>query len=127
MLPAILAASSLEPLYFEPNRGQAAETVAYVARSGGDTFLIQGRDLILRSAGHSDFIMAWDGPEAERGVWKASEPRPGSTSYYLGALKGRSIADVPHYARITHRNVYPGVDITIYGNQGQLEYDLELA
>ena len=31
--------------------------------------------------------------------------------------------NVPNYAKVKYANVYPGVDLVYYGNQGQLEYD----
>ena len=37
------------------------------------------------------------------------------------------ITDVPNYARVIQRNVYPGVDLVYYGNNGQLEYDFVVA
>jgi hypothetical protein len=30
---------------------------------------------------------------------------------------------VPHFARVTYRQIYPGTDLTFYGNQGVLEHD----
>ena len=32
--------------------------------------------------------------------------------------------NIPNYARFITRDVYPGVDLVYYGNQGRLEYDL---
>jgi hypothetical protein len=35
---------------------------------------------------------------------------------------------VPNYAKVRYQNVYPGVDLVYYGNQGgQLEYDFVAA
>ena len=31
-----------------------------------------------------------------------------------------------HAARVTYENVYSGVDVTYYGNDGRLEYDFTL-
>ena len=35
--------------------------------------------------------------------------------------------NVPQFARVRYPGVYPGVDLVYYGNQGQLEYDFEVA
>jgi uncharacterized protein (TIGR03437 family) len=32
-------------------------------------------------------------------------------------------SDVPRFAQVRYRSVYPGVDFVIYGNQGNVEYD----
>jgi len=34
---------------------------------------------------------------------------------------------VPSYARVKYADIYPGVDLVFYGNQGRLEYDFEVA
>ncbi len=35
--------------------------------------------------------------------------------------------NVPQFARVLYQNVYPGIDLVYYGNQGRLEYDFEVA
>ena len=35
--------------------------------------------------------------------------------------------DIPQFARVRYRGVYPGIDLVYYGKQGQLEYDFEAA
>jgi hypothetical protein len=37
------------------------------------------------------------------------------------------MTNVPNYARVIQRNIYPGVDLVYYGNNGQLEYDFVVA
>ena len=34
---------------------------------------------------------------------------------------------MPTFAKVKYENVYPGVDVVYYGNQGRLEYDLIIA
>ena len=34
---------------------------------------------------------------------------------------------MPTYERVAYRDVYPGIDLVYYGQQGQLEYDFVLA
>ncbi|MCA1683587.1 MAG: SBBP repeat-containing protein, partial [Actinobacteria bacterium] len=36
-------------------------------------------------------------------------------------------SDLPTFGRVTYRAVYPGVDVSYHGNQGQLEYDIIVA
>src|SRR5213076_2713 len=35
--------------------------------------------------------------------------------------------NVPTYAKVQYRNVYPGIDLLYYGKQRQLEYDFVVA
>ena len=36
-------------------------------------------------------------------------------------------AGVPQFARVRYENVYPGINLLFYGNQGRLEYDFQVA
>ncbi len=52
---------------------------------------------------------------------------PGRANYFLGNDPARWRADVPSYAKVQYRGVYPGVDLVYYGNQRHLEYDFVVA
>ena len=52
------------------------------------------------------------------------EELPGKSNYFLGNDPKKWRTNVPHYAKIQYKDVYPGVDLVYYGNQRQLEYDL---
>jgi hypothetical protein len=52
---------------------------------------------------------------------------PGKSNYFVGNDPARWRTNVPAYARVHYRDVYPGVDLVYYGNQGQLEYDFVVA
>ena len=34
---------------------------------------------------------------------------------------------VPQFARVRYENIYPGINLVFYGNQGRLEYDFQVA
>ncbi|MGB8475327.1 MAG: hypothetical protein WCE61_14690 [Candidatus Acidiferrum sp.] len=51
---------------------------------------------------------------------------PGKSSYFIGNDPTKWRTDVPTYARVLYRDVYPGVDLAFYGHQRQLECDLVL-
>src|SRR2546425_10183397 len=51
------------------------------------------------------------------------EELPGKSNYFIGNDPKKWRTNVPNYARVKYRNVYPGVDLLYYGNQRQLEYD----
>ncbi|HEV2424941.1 MAG TPA: SBBP repeat-containing protein [Terriglobia bacterium] len=51
---------------------------------------------------------------------------PGKSNYFIGNDPARWRTDIPNYAQVRYRGVYPGVDLVYYGHQGQLEYDFLL-
>ena len=55
------------------------------------------------------------------------EPLAGVANYFLGDDPARWRTGVPTYAKVRYQEVYPGVDLVYYGNQGQLEYDFVVA
>jgi len=48
---------------------------------------------------------------------------PGKSNYFIGNDPKKWRTNVPNYARVQYKAVYPGVDLNYYGNWGQLEYD----
>lgn len=54
------------------------------------------------------------------------EELPGKSNYFFGNDPSRWKTNVPHYAKVRYRNIYPGMDLVYYGapgKSGQLEYD----
>jgi hypothetical protein len=49
------------------------------------------------------------------------------TNYFLGSDPSQWRTNVPNFGRVEYQNVYPGVNLVYYGNQGQLEYDFVVA
>jgi hypothetical protein len=57
-----------------------------------------------------------------------SEELPGKANYFIGNDPKKWRTNVPTYEKVRYHNVYPGVDLEYYGNQGgQLEYDFIVA
>ena len=52
---------------------------------------------------------------------------PGRVNDFRGADPARWRRNIPTYARVAYRQLYPGIDLVFYGNQRQLEYDLVVA
>ena len=51
------------------------------------------------------------------------EPLPGKIHYLVGASRSQWRTHIARYARVRYQDVYPGIDLVLYGNQRQLEYD----
>jgi hypothetical protein len=53
-----------------------------------------------------------------------AEELPGKSNYFIGNNPKKWRTNVPTYAKVRYQDVYPGVDLVYYGNQGgELEYD----
>ena len=53
---------------------------------------------------------------------------PGKANYFIGNDPKKWRTNLPTYATVRYQDVYPGVDLAYYGNQGgQLEYDFVVA
>ncbi|MGD0793340.1 MAG: SBBP repeat-containing protein [Terriglobales bacterium] len=144
-----LSSKSLSlPLFFEPNQGQTAPQVKFLARGAGYSLFLTADEAVLelhRAAGtqHSALSsqlsavssqrassavirMRLDGANASARVSGAS-PLPGKSNYFIGNDPSKWRRDIPQFARVQYQAVYPGVDLVYYGNQGQLEYDFRVA
>jgi len=52
---------------------------------------------------------------------------PGRSNYFLGNDPAKWRTAVPQFARVRYENIYPGINLVFYGNQGRLEYDFQVA
>jgi hypothetical protein len=58
-----------------------------------------------------------------RATIKGLEELPGKSNYFIGNDPKKWRANVPNYAEVEYHDIYPGVNLIYYGNQGKLEYD----
>src|SRR5215208_1106254 len=70
--------------------------------------------------------MKFVGGAAEPQVVGLEELR-GKSNYFIGSDPEKWRTDVPLYARVQYKSVYPGIDLVYYGNQRELEYDFVVA
>jgi hypothetical protein len=138
-----LAANALSlPLFFEPNQGQTASQVKFLAHGAGYGLFLTADEAVLKlhnpsaSSQRSDanaklgsgsvIRMRLDGANPTAQV-SGDSALPGKTDYFIGNDPSKWHQDVPQFARVRYQAVYPGVDLVYYGNQGQLEYDFRVA
>ena len=123
------------PLRFEPNQGQTERRVNFLARGAGYGLFLTPDQAILAlrspssnpsSSGISVVRMQLAGANRAAAATGAS-PLPGRSNYFVGNDPAKWHRDIPQFARVRYQDVYPGVDLVYYGNQGQLEYDFEVA
>lgn len=48
---------------------------------------------------------------------------PTRSNYLIGNDPRRWRTNLPNYARVSYADIYPGINVTYYGNRSQLEYD----
>lgn len=57
----------------------------------------------------------------------ALDPLPSKSNYFIGSDPSQWRTDVANYGRVKYQNVYTGVDLIYYGDNGQLKFDFVLA
>jgi len=130
------------PLFFEPNQGQTAPQVKFLARGAAYGLFLTADEAVLRlqpaavstqhsalgsqRASSSVIRMRLEGANSSARVSGAS-PLPGKSNYFIGNDPSKWRHDIPQFARVQYQAVYPGVDLVYYGDQGQLEYDFRVA
>ena len=143
------------PLSFEANNGQAEPSVDFLARGAGYALFLKPTEAVFvlrtedsgtrdvedsaerplrkaepQSAPHAPqskvLRMRLDGADASAAAEGGNE-LAGKANYFVGDDSSKWRTEVPTYARVSYREVYPGVDVVYYGNQRQLEYDFRVA
>src|SRR5262245_28237018 len=109
------------PLSFELNQGQADPAVRFLAR--GVTLAADGVALMLPdSTVRMKLIGA--SPAAEM---VAVDELPGKVNYFIGSDPALWRTNIPTYAKVRYRGLYPGVDLVFYGRGRRLEYDFTVS
>jgi len=124
-LSVALASAARPPVAFEPNRGQDPGPSEFIARTSGAALTLgPGRAEWISRQARVAVVFA----SVRRGVHgQGEEALPGVVSYLEGNQPERWLKGIPTYARVRYAQLYPGIDVVYYGNEGRLEYDLVLA
>jgi hypothetical protein len=141
------------PLSFEANKGQTDPRVRFMSRGSGYTLFLTRRgeavlalhkptpklDLRQRSANvpaaKPDLETAASSRVIRMSLLDANaapriegvEELPGKANYFIGDDPKKWRSNVPTFAKVRYRKIYPGVDLVYYGNQKQLEHDFIVA
>jgi hypothetical protein len=131
------------PLSFEANQGQTDSSVKFFSRGSGYSLFLTSTEAVVRLrmpegearkdilAGFSNkskasksaaLRMKFAGTNPAPRVVGVSE-LPGNVNYLIGNDSSKWRHNVPTYSSVAYSDVYPGVDLVYYGNQGELEYD----
>jgi len=142
------------PLGFEQNSGQTDPQVKYMAHANGYTLFLTNHDAVFafhakssaseRPTGHGPLaLQAKSEPHAQpnsqavvrmqlvggnsNALLTASDQLPGKSNYIRGNNPKNWHTDVSHYARVSYKNIYPGINLAYHGEQSKLEFDFIVA
>ena len=116
------------PIAFEENRGQTASGAAYhLHRDSMDaSFVRDGVDLKVGSGKQADsplhlrFVGGSGSPEGK-------DQLTGHANYLIGPDASSWVRNIPLYSRVNYPNLYPGISLSFYGNEKDLEHDFQVA
>jgi hypothetical protein len=136
----LAAAYGKLPLSFEPNRGQTAKEVEWLARGPEYTLFLAGHDAVLEMSAISAARKPGELPKVDASALRMNllganrvesasgeEPLPGKANYFTGKDASKWQRDLPTFGKVRLSKVYPGIDLVYYGRRGQLEYDFQVA
>lgn len=134
------------PLMFEKNDGQTASPVSYLSRMGNYMIFFTPEEIVLdlrtpvpnetthgkirniQSDVTSNTVLRLQFVGANKlPTLVGHEPLASKSNYFIGNNPKNWHKNIPNYAKIDYKNLYPGIDMTFYGNQNQLEYDIRVA
>src|SRR5712692_6774696 len=131
------------PLYFEANQGQTDRQVKFLSRGAHHTLFLTSDEAVLvftkpepsvkgkpakvkpeqrAKATQAVLRMSFVGANPKTRV-EGLEELPGKANYFIGNDPKKWRPNVPIYARVQYRDLYPGINLIYYGNLRQLEYD----
>ena len=116
------------PLSFEPNVGQSDAHVRFIGRGATGTAFLTDDGLVLTGQGPGEtrsirIHLLASGKSRPGG----EKPTGGVVNYYRTRDRKNWLTGIPIFKRVRYARVYPGVDVIFHGNDGALEYDLEIA
>src|SRR3989442_13284671 len=149
--PQLVQSYGKLPLSFEPNQGQTDPQVKFLSRGRGYTLFLTPTEAVLALRGREPvnrYSLNVPSPRPTEGEGQGEgailhmqleganpsplasglSPLPGIVNYFIGNDPTKWRTNIPTYAEVQYKEIYPGIDLVYYGsNQRQLEYDLVVA
>ncbi|MEJ2008722.1 MAG: SBBP repeat-containing protein, partial [Acidobacteriota bacterium] len=148
--PSRLHFASL-PLTFEQNRGQTDPAVKFLARGSGYAIFFTEKEAVMslqrrlskpsepfgadalagRGARQKNPLkdvlhLRWVGADTTPRV-EGLDKESSKSNYLIGNNPAKWVRGVPVYSRVKYCDVYPGIGVVYYGNQRELEFDVDVA
>ncbi len=151
--PQLLASYGQLPLSFEPNVGQTAPQVQYLARGDGYSLYLTPTSAVLdlqqTAAPSSAPPTSPDNPASTPAAAQAPntgvalamnlvganagaavtglDDLPGTVNYFIGNDPSQWHTGIATYSEVEYQGIYPGINLLYDGTQGQMEYDFMVA
>jgi hypothetical protein len=128
---AIPAFESL-PARFELNVGQTAPQVRFLTRNSQQSLFLAADGLVLTLGRPVDRTETTVRRSAVQFCFDGANPSTeivgqhrldGPTNYFLGERSSFRSVQAPSYSRVRYKELYPRIDLVLYGSSESLEYD----
>jgi uncharacterized repeat protein (TIGR01451 family) len=132
--------SNIDPGQRQGNPAPSDWQAKFVARGAGYSLFFGAEGAILNLSRHDPVKRGQSRPASRvdslqmklvganrNALITVTDPLPGKSNYLLGNDPAKWRIGVPQFARLRYESVYPGINLVFYGNQGQLEYDFQIA
>ncbi|HKO96282.1 MAG TPA: SBBP repeat-containing protein [Pyrinomonadaceae bacterium] len=133
------------PLRFEVNQGQTDSQARFLIRGRGYSLFLTPTESVMvlrrssvakRQVKRTQIEEPLPTPNSATSVVRTKligastepdinglEELPGHSNYLIGNDPSKWRVGVPSYARVKYTEIYPGIDLVYYGNDGRLEQD----
>ncbi|MEP6570818.1 MAG: PQQ-dependent sugar dehydrogenase [Acidobacteriota bacterium] len=145
--PALREFTAKLPLSFERNVGQLDSRARFSARGDGYNLFLTSTGALLElrknNSGSNPGTSRASKPNRQptlpasldlklqgvnaKAIAKGVGELPGHRNYFMGNDRANWHTDVPTFRAVRYDEIYPGISLTYYGNQQQLEYDFSIA
>jgi uncharacterized protein (TIGR03437 family) len=118
---------SVNAVRIEANLGQSDSNYPFLARGRGHYLFLNGVETAVDlrdSAGNSRAVLRMRLENARSSPGEGLEPLPHRLNYLIG---DHHTTNVPVFAQVKFRQVYPGIDLAFYPNDGEFEHDFIVA
>ncbi len=132
------------PVRFEQNEGQTHKQYSYVARGQGYTMFLKADGVVMAVTPSKEYTtnnkishkntkptknskinvvrINFAGDVKAHGL-TALDVLEGKSNYLIGNSDGKWLRNITAYQRVKYNGLYPGIDLVLYGNQREIEYD----
>lgn len=139
-LPDLRGHLAKVPLFFEHRTEQKGRQAHFVTRGAGYGLHLMPQEIVLslsrpekrvskaahvhnNNSSSSVIRMKWLHSNATQ-MMQGEGLMSSKSNYFLGNDPSRWKTNLEHFQKIRYHELYPGIDLSIYGNQRNVEYDL---
>jgi hypothetical protein len=111
------------PLYFEKHQASDGSDY-YISRQPELSFFIEKTQIAI-SFQNTSITLSF--PNSSPNLLQPLLLQERKTSYFIGNNPSLWKTEIPSYKKVAYREIYPGIDLILYGNGNCLEYDFEVS